>query len=60
MRNEQAVSALNSNDSAHLSVTSTCWLIAAQTLSHHLTLITHNVREFSRIAELQWEDWLHD
>ena len=35
-------------------------LIAAQTLSHHLTLIAHNVREFSRIAELQWEDWLHD
>lgn len=35
-------------------------LIAAQTLSHRLTLITHNVREFSRIAGLQWEDWLHD
>ena len=35
-------------------------LIAAQTLNHSLTLITHNVREFSRIAALQWEDWLHD
>lgn len=35
-------------------------LIAAQTLSHRLILITHNMREFSRIAGLQWENWLHD
>ncbi|BAW96683.1 PilT protein domain protein [[Synechococcus] sp. NIES-970] len=31
--------------------------IAAITLAHDLTLITHNVREFSRIPNLKIEDW---
>lgn len=31
--------------------------IAAISLAHHLTLVTHNVREFSRVEGLQWEDW---
>ena len=31
--------------------------IAAIALAHHLTLVTHNVREFSRVEGLQWEDW---
>jgi tRNA(fMet)-specific endonuclease VapC len=31
--------------------------IAAIALQHGLTLVTHNVREFSRIAELRLEDW---
>lgn len=32
-------------------------LIGAIALSHNLTLITHNIREFSRIDGLQLEDW---
>jgi tRNA(fMet)-specific endonuclease VapC len=32
-------------------------LIAAQALRHELKLITANVREFSRIKSLEWEDW---
>lgn len=32
-------------------------LIAGQALGHKLTLITANVREFSRIEGLVWEDW---
>jgi len=32
-------------------------LIAATTLAHGLTLVTHNVREFSRVPGLQIEDW---
>ncbi len=31
--------------------------IAAIAISNRLSLITHNVREFSRIEGLQWEDW---
>lgn len=31
--------------------------IAAIALTHHLTLVTHNVREFSRVDGLQIEDW---
>ena len=31
--------------------------IAAISLAHGLTLVTHNLREFSRVPELQWEDW---
>lgn len=31
--------------------------IAAIALQHGLTLVTHNTQEFSRISELQWEDW---
>jgi len=30
-------------------------MIAA--LAHNLTLVTHNVREFSRVEGLQIEDW---
>jgi tRNA(fMet)-specific endonuclease VapC len=33
------------------------FLIAGQALRHKLTLVTANVREFSRIKELEWEDW---
>jgi tRNA(fMet)-specific endonuclease VapC len=32
-------------------------LIAAQALSARLTLVTNNVREFSRVAGLNIEDW---
>ena len=32
-------------------------MIAGQALRHELTLVTANVREFSRIKGLQWEDW---
>ena len=32
-------------------------LIAATALAHDLTLVTHNVREFSRVPELGIEDW---
>lgn len=31
--------------------------IAAIALAHHLTLVTHNSREFSRVEGLRWEDW---
>ena len=31
--------------------------IAAIALRHHLTLVTHNSREFSRISALRLEDW---
>lgn len=32
-------------------------LIAAQALSRNLILVTNNTREFTRIAQLQVEDW---
>lgn len=32
-------------------------LIAGQALARDLTLVTHNVREFSRVAGLRVEDW---
>ena len=32
-------------------------LIAAQALRRDLTLVTANVREFSRVEGLRWEDW---
>jgi tRNA(fMet)-specific endonuclease VapC len=32
-------------------------LIAGQALRHELTLVTANVREFSRVKGLAWEDW---
>jgi tRNA(fMet)-specific endonuclease VapC len=32
-------------------------LIAAQALRRHLTLVTANHAEFSRIKELEWIDW---
>jgi tRNA(fMet)-specific endonuclease VapC len=32
-------------------------LIAATALAHDLTLVTHNLREFSRVAGLKLEDW---
>lgn len=31
--------------------------IAATALAHNLTLVTHNTREFSRVRNLQIEDW---
>ncbi len=32
-------------------------LIAAIAIANNLTLVTHNTREFSRVANLQFEDW---
>jgi tRNA(fMet)-specific endonuclease VapC len=32
-------------------------LIAATALANDLTLVTHNVREFSRVLGLRVEDW---
>jgi tRNA(fMet)-specific endonuclease VapC len=32
-------------------------LIASVALANELTLVTHNIREFSRIEGLQYEDW---
>lgn len=32
-------------------------LMAGQALRHHLTLVTANVREFSRVKGLAWQDW---
>ena len=32
-------------------------LIAAIALTHRLTVVTHNTREFARIAGLKLEDW---
>jgi tRNA(fMet)-specific endonuclease VapC len=34
--------------------------IAAIALANDLTLVTHNVREFSRVADLKVEDWERD
>ncbi len=33
-------------------------VIAATALRHGAILVTHNVGEFERVGELQWEDWL--
>jgi tRNA(fMet)-specific endonuclease VapC len=35
-------------------------LIAATTLRHQATLVTRNVREFSRVVGLQWVNWHGD
>jgi tRNA(fMet)-specific endonuclease VapC len=35
-------------------------LIAATALCHQASLVTHNVREFSRVAGLQVLDWYED
>lgn len=35
-------------------------LIAATALRHRATLVTRNVREFSRVAGLQWLNWHSD
>lgn len=32
-------------------------LIAAQALRHDALLVTANVREFSRVPDLRWENW---
>ncbi len=32
-------------------------LIASIALTHNLTLVTHNTREFSRVPDLRIEDW---
>lgn len=34
--------------------------IAAIALAHDLTLVTHNIREFSRVDGLHLEDWEHN
>lgn len=33
-------------------------IIAATAIAHRVTLVTHNIREFSRVDDLQFEDWL--
>jgi len=33
-------------------------LIASQALRHEMTLVTANAREFGRIRNLLWEDWM--
>lgn len=33
-------------------------LIAGQAIAHNLILITHNVKEFQRVDNLKFEDWL--
>jgi tRNA(fMet)-specific endonuclease VapC len=35
-------------------------MIAAHALATDLILVTHNLREFSRVKGLQYEDWLED
>lgn len=35
-------------------------LIASTALVHQLTLVTHNVRDFDHLPELQIEDWLSE
>lgn len=35
-------------------------IIAATVLAHHSTLVTHNVKEFSRISGLKIQDWTVD
>ena len=35
-------------------------LIAAQAISQSVTLVTNNVREFSRISDLRLENWVDD
>lgn len=35
-------------------------LIAATARAHGVVLVTHNVREFSRVPELRTEDWESD
>ncbi len=35
-------------------------LIAGQALRHRVTLVTANVREFSRVKGLVWKDWARD
>jgi len=32
-------------------------LIASQAIRHDLTVVTANVREFSRVPDLRWENW---
>ena len=32
-------------------------MIASIALTHNLTLVTHNTREFSRVPDLRIEDW---
>ncbi len=32
-------------------------LIVSIALANGLILVTHNVREFSRVPDLRWEDW---
>lgn len=32
-------------------------LLAGQTIRHEMILITANVSEFSRVKDLQWQDW---
>lgn len=32
-------------------------LLAGQALRHDLTIVTANVREFSRVPDLRWENW---
>ncbi|MBR1812494.1 MAG: type II toxin-antitoxin system VapC family toxin [Lachnospiraceae bacterium] len=35
-------------------------MIAAQSISRHLTVVTHNTGEFSRVPGISLEDWVSD
>ena len=44
-------------DRAGTPIGSNDMLIAATARAHRIVLVTHNVREFSRVADLRIEDW---
>ncbi len=44
-------------ESQGLPIGSNDLLIAAIAIANNLVLVTHNVREFSRITDLSYEDW---
>jgi tRNA(fMet)-specific endonuclease VapC len=35
-------------------------LVAATTIAENGILVTHNVREFSRVSKLKFEDWVKE
>lgn len=41
-----------------ISVNTTDLMIASVALTHDLTLVTHNIKDFQHVDELRMEDWL--
>jgi tRNA(fMet)-specific endonuclease VapC len=35
-------------------------LLASTALAHDLTFVTHNIKDFERIPDLRWVDWLEN